>query len=429
MYRIDLNPEEIPKKWYNINADLPYKVPEAKNSEGKNQLKDLKTSFTKEALKQENSKKRYIPIPKEVREAYMEIGRATPITRAKRLEEKLNTPAKIYLKREDLTPTGSHKINSAIPQAYYAKKENIERLTTETGAGQWGTALSLACNMYDIDCTVYMVRGTLAIKKLRENIIRLYGGDLIPSPSTNTDVGSKILKKDPDHPGSLGIAISEAMEEALKYENVKYALGSVLNHVLLHQTIIGQEIATQMEIADREIDTIIGCTGGGSNFGGATFPFMKDKIKGNSDIEFIAAEPASCPTLTKGRYEYDSGDINASAPLLKMYTLGKDFIPPNRHAGGLRYHGMNPQVSLLKKENYIKARALPQNETFEAGVMLSKCEGILPAPETCHALKVAIDEAVKCKETKESKNIVVCYSGHGLLDLAGYEKYLSGELN
>ena len=427
-YKITLDSDEVPKQWYNILADLPTPLPEPKNSEGKNQIADLQNAFTKGALEQEFATDRYISIPQDVRELYMQMGRPSPLFRATRLEKFLNTPAKIYYKREDTSPTGSHKLNSAIPQAYFAKKEGVERLTTETGAGQWGTALSLACNMLDIECTVYMVKVSFNQKPDRKNIMRIYNGNVFASPSENTEIGRKILKENPDHPGSLGVAISEAMEEALINDNVKYSLGSVLNHVMLHQTIIGQELKVQLEKAEEEPDVMIACAGGGSNLAGSLFPFIKDKIDGNSDTEFIAVEPSACPTLTEGSYDYDFGDTNGFTPMLKMFTLGHDFVAPSVHAGGLRYHGMSPIVSLLTKEGYISPRAAHQKDVFDAGITFARCEGIVPAPETTHAIKVAIDEAVKCKETGEEKTIVFNFSGHGMLDLKGYASYFEGTL-
>lgn len=427
-YKITLSAEEVPKYWYNINADLPVPLPEPKNSEGKNQIEDLKKAFTKEALKQEFATDRYIKIPEEVRELYMQMGRPSPLFRAKRLEEKLNTPAKIYYKREDTSPTGSHKLNSAIPQAYFAKKEGVERLTTETGAGQWGTALSLACNLLDLEATVYMVKVSFNQKPDRKNIMQIYDGKVYASPSENTEVGRKILKENPDHPGSLGIAISEAMEEALNNDEVKYTLGSVLNHVMLHQSVIGEELKKQLEIAEEEPDVMIACTGGGSNFAGSLFPFIKDKINGKSDTHFIGVEPSACPTLTEGSYDYDFGDTNGFTPMLKMFTLGHDFVAPSVHAGGLRYHGMSPQVSLLAKEGYFEPRSAHQQDVFNAGITFARSEGIVPAPETTHAIKVGIDEALKAKETGEEKTIVINFSGHGMLDLKGYANYFEGNM-
>ena len=413
MYKIQLSSDDVPTKWYNINADLPVELPAPKNSDGRDQISTLPDIFVGECLNQEFSTDRYISIPKEVREIYQQIGRPTPLYRATKLEEKLNTPAKIYYKREDTSPTGSHKLNSALAQAYYAREQGIERVTTETGAGQWGSALALACSMMGIDCTVYMVRVSYDQKPFRKGVMQLYNSTIHASPSTNTEVGRKVLEETPDTPGSLGIAISEAVEDALSDDNVRYTLGSVLNHVILHQTVIGQEIKTQLEIAEEEPDTMIACVGGGSNFGGAMFPFMKDKIDGNSDTEFIAVEPSACPTLTQGSYDYDFGDNVGFTPLLKMYTLGHEFVAPSVHAGGLRYHGMNTQVSLLTHEGYITPKAVHQRDVFSAGQMFANCEGIIPAPETCHAIAATIDEARRCKETGEEKTIVMNFSGHG----------------
>ncbi len=427
-YKIELSSDEVPKQWYNMLADLPCELPAPKNSEGKDQIAALQLAFTQAGLAQEFATDRYIKIPDEVRNLFMEMGRPTPLVRANRLEEYLNTPAKIFFKREDTSPTGSHKLNSAIPQAYFAKKEGVERLTTETGAGQWGTALSLACKLLDLECTVYMVKVSFNQKPDRKNIMNIYDGTVYASPSENTKVGREILANNPDHPGSLGVAISEAMEEALENDEVKYSLGSVLNHVMLHQTIIGQELKTQLEIAEETPDVMIACAGGGSNFAGSLFPFIKDKIDGNSDTQFIAVEPTACPTLTEGTYDYDFGDSNGFTPMLKMFTLGHDFVAPSVHAGGLRYHGMSPIVSLLTKEGYINPKAVHQRDCFEAGITFARTEGILPAPETTHAIKATIDEALKCKETGEEKTIVMNFSGHGMLDLKGYSSYFEGTL-
>ncbi len=427
-YKITLDSDEVPKNWYNILADLPNPLPLPKNSEGKDQISDLEKAFTKTALKQEFATERYISIPDDVREIYMQIGRPSPLFRATRLEKFLNTPAKIYYKREDTSPTGSHKLNSAIPQAYFAKKEGIERLTTETGAGQWGTALSLACNMLDLDCTVYMVKVSFNQKPDRKNIMNIYDSQVFASPSSNTEIGRKILSDNPDHPGSLGVAISEAMEEALLNDGVKYSLGSVLNHVMLHQTLIGQELKIQLEKAEETPDVMIACAGGGSNLAGSFFPLLKDKLDGNSETEFIAVEPSACPTLTEGNYEYDFGDINGFTPMLKMFTLGHEFVAPSVHAGGLRYHGMSPIVSLLTKDGFITPTSVHQKDVFEAGITFARNEGIVPAPETTHAIKVAIDEALKCKQTGEEKTIVFNFSGHGMLDLKGYASYFEGTM-
>ena len=428
MYKITLDEKDIPKKWYNISADLPVPLPEYKDSEEGGNLANLPKIFSKGVLEQEMSRERWIKIPKEVRKVYKMIGRPSPLFRATGLEDMLDTPAKIYYKREDYSPTGSHKLNTAIAQAYYAKQDGAEKLTTETGAGQWGTALSLACSMLDMECKVYMVKVSFNQKPFRKTIMQLYGGNVVPSPSPETEFGRKILADDPNHPGSLGIAISEAMEEALENDNAYYALGSVLNHVLLHQTVIGLETKKQLEIAGESPDVMIGCVGGGSNFGGAIFPFIKDQIDGKIDCKFLAAEPKSCPTLTQGDYCYDFGDTAGMTPRMKMYTLGHDFVPPSVHAGGLRYHGMAPQVALLVKEKLVEGRTVSQNDVFKSGVTFAKAEGVVPAPETCHAIKVAIDEAKACKETGEEKTIVVSFSGHGMLDLQGYDDYLSGIL-
>ncbi len=428
MYKITLNEKDTPKKWYNIAADLPVEFPEYSQTDEGKQLENLPKIFSKGVLGQELSTDRWIEIPKLVRNVYKQIGRPSPLFRAKGLEAHLDTPAKIFYKREDMSPTGSHKLNTAIAQAYYAKEDGAERLTTETGAGQWGTALSLACSLLDMDCTVYMVKISFKQKPYRKTIMHLYNGEILPSPSDRTEFGKKILKEDPQHPGSLGIAISEAIEDALSDEKVYYSLGSVLNHVMLHQTIIGQEIQMQMNKIDATPDVMIGCVGGGSNFAGSTFPFIKDKLSGDLDCEFIAVEPSSCPTLTKGEYKYDFGDTAGLTPLIKMYTLGHDFIPPSVHAGGLRYHGMSPLVALLTHEKIIEPRSVSQTSVFESNKLFAQTEGVVPAPETGHAVKVGIDEAIKCRKTGEEKNIVINFSGHGLLDLQGYDDFLEGKI-
>ena len=429
MYSVKLTEKEIPKKWYNIAADLPVEFPPYDQTEEGKQLENLPKIFSKGVLEQELSTERYIDIPKEVRDIYKQIGRPSPLVRAKALEAHLDTPAKIFYKREDTSPTGSHKLNTAIAQAYYAKQDGIERLTTETGAGQWGTALSLACKLMDMDCTVYMVRVSFDQKPYRKTIMELYDGEILPSPSDKTEFGRKILKENPNHPGTLGVAISEAIEDALNDEKVNYSLGSVLNHVMLHQTVIGQETQKQLEIFDESPDVMIGCVGGGSNFAGSAFPFIKDHLDEKIDCKFIAVEPSHCPTLTKGDYCYDFGDTAGLTPLIKMYSMGHDFIPPSDHAGGLRYHGMSPLVALLVHEGIVEARSVEQNDIFKSGVTFARTEGIVPAPETCHAVKVGIDEALECKKTGEEKNIVINFSGHGLLDLTGYGDYLEGKLD
>jgi tryptophan synthase beta chain len=428
MQRVTLPAKAIPKKWYNLAADLPVEFPEYSQTEEGKQLENLPKIFSRGVLEQELSQKRYIKIPKKVRKIYKKIGRPSPLYRAKGLEDHLDTPAKIFYKREDLSPTGSHKLNTAIAQAYYAKKDKAKMLTTETGAGQWGSALSLACNMMDIDCRVYMVRVSFQQKPYRKTVMQLYNGEILPSPSDKTEFGRKILSEDPEHPGSLGIAISEAIEDALQDEKTYYSLGSVLNHVMLHQTVIGLEMKKQLSMIDAEPDVMVGCVGGGSNFAGAVFPFIKDQIDGDINCKFIAAEPNSCPTITQGEYRYDFGDTAGMTPLIKMYTLGHEFVPPAIHTGGLRYHGMSPLVALLAHEKMIEARTVTQTEVFKTGKIFADVEGVIPAPETCHAIKIGMDEAIKCRKEKEEKNIIINFSGHGLLDLQGYDDYLEGNL-
>ncbi len=418
--KILLKEEDIPKNYYNIAADLPFDLdpplhPATKEPVGPD---DMAPIFPMSLIEQEMSPEREIPVPDEVREAYA-IYRPTPLIRATGLEKALKTPAKIYYKYEGISPAGSHKPNTAIPQAYYNKKEGTKKLITETGAGQWGSALAWACSIFGLDCTVYMVRISYDQKPYRKTMINMYGAEIFPSPSDRTETGKKILSEHPDSPGSLGIAISEAMEETLKNEDSKYSLGSVLNHVMLHQTVIGLEAKKQMEIAGAFPDIIIGCHGGGSNFAGIAFPFILDKINGK-DITFIAVEPESCPTLTKGKFEYDFGDNAGFTPLLNMYTLGHDFIPPAMHAGGLRYHGAAPLVSALLKNELISAQALPLDKAFAGARLFTKTEGIVPAPESSHAVQMAIIEAEKAREEGKEKNILFNLSGHGLLDMAAY---------
>jgi tryptophan synthase beta chain len=427
--KVVLNPDELPTKWYNILADLPAPLPPPLHPLTKEPAgpPDLIPLFPVALLQQEMSPERYIPIPEELQEAYRRLGRPSPLYRAKRLEEYLDTPAKIYYKREDLSPTGSHKPNTAIAQAYFAMKEGVERITTETGAGQWGSALSLACALFDIKCRVYMVGVSYDQKPYRRILMQTYGSEVFRSPSNNTEVGRSVLKETPDHPGSLGLAISEAVEDALNDDKIKYSLGSVLNHVLLHQTIVGQEVKKQFEEIGEYPDMMLGCVGGGSNFAGFFYPFVPDKLKGK-DIRFIAVEPKAVPTLTRAPYAYDYGDTGQLAPIVKMYTLGHKFVPPPLHAGGLRYHGDAPTLCLLQKEGILESVAYHQIETFEAGVIFAKTEGLVPAPETNHAIVAVIREAQKCKETGEEKIIAFNYSGHGHFDLKGYEEYLAGNL-
>ncbi|AEA47368.1 TrpB-like pyridoxal phosphate-dependent enzyme [Archaeoglobus veneficus] len=425
--KVILDPEEMPREWYNILPDLPKPLPPPLHPVTKEPIKpsDLEPIFPKELIKQEMSDERWIRIPEEVLEVYR-LWRPTPLIRAKRLEEALKTPAKIYYKYEGVSPPGSHKPNTAVAQAYYNMKEGVERLTTETGAGQWGSALSFATRLFDMKCTVYMVKVSYHQKPYRRILMETWGGEVIPSPSDRTESGRRILEKDPDNTGSLGIAISEAVEDAAKHENTNYSLGSVLNHVLLHQTIIGLEAKKQFELIDEKPDVLIGCVGGGSNFAGFCYPFIKDAEK--EGIRIVAVEPAACPTLTAGEYRYDYGDTVGLTPLLMMYTLGHDFMPPPIHAGGLRYHGDAPTLSLLVAEGVIEAVAVKQIPTFEAGLLFARTEGIVPAPESNHAIRVAIDEALKAKEEGEEKVIAFNLSGHGYFDLAAYDDYLYGRL-
>lgn len=422
--------DDIPKKWYNILPDLPKPLPPPKDPDDPpSRMAYLPKIFPKAILGQEMSADRYIDIPDEVREIYAKIGRPSPLYRATRLEKYLNTPAEIYLKREDLSPTGSHKSNTAIAQAYYAKKEGAERLTTETGAGQWGSALALGCALFDMKCLVFMVRASYEQKPYRRIVMNLYGADVISSPSKETDSGKKILKENPKHPGSLGIAISEAVETAIKHDGTFYSLGSVLNHVMLHQTVIGQEVIKQFEMLDKKPDVMIGCVGGGSNFSGFIFPSVGRKMRKESDgTKFVAVEPTVVPSLTAGEYRYDHGDTARFTPLLMMYTLGYDFVPPPIHAGGLRYHGDSPTLSLLVNEKVVDAKAYDQTEIFAAGQLLARTEGLIAAPETCHALAAAIDEAKEAKKTGEKKVIVYNHSGHGFLDLQGYDDFMGGKI-
>jgi tryptophan synthase beta chain len=376
---------------------------------------------------QEVSQERFIEIPEEVQEVYR-LWRPSPLFRAHRLERALGTPAKIYYKYEGVSPAGSHKPNTAVPQAFYNKAEGVRKLTTETGAGQWGTALAFACSLFDLECEVWQVAASYRQKPYRKAMIETFGGTIHPSPSNLTEAGRAILAADPDSPGSLGIAISEAVEMAAPHADVRYALGSVLNHVLMHQTIIGEEALLQMEMAGDTPDVIIGCTGGGSNFAGLTFPFMREKLAGNIDPVIRAVEPAACPSLTKGVYAYDFGDTAQMTPLMKMHTLGHDFIPDDIHAGGLRYHGMSPLISHIYELGMIEAISIGQTECFDAGVQFARTEGIVPAPEPTHALAATVREALACKESGEEKVLLTALCGHGHLDMAAYERYFSGEM-
>jgi tryptophan synthase beta chain len=384
--------------------------------------------FAKELINQEVSTERFIKIPEEVLEAYRRIPRPTPLYRAKRLEAYLKTPAQIYFKCEHLNSTGSHKLNTALAQAYYNKAQGVERLATETGAGQWGNALALASSLFGLKCRLYMVRVSYNQKPGRRIMAETWGAEIFPSPSNQTKYGRSLLEKDPEHPGTLGIAISEALEDTLSREDTRYCLGSVLNHVLMHQTIIGQEAKKQFEMIDVYPDVIIGCIGGGSNYAGFSFPFMMDKLKGKRSPDFVACEAKSVPHTTRGTYTYDFGDTAQITPLLKMLTLGHEYSCPPIHAGGLRYHGMAPLISYLINKGYMRSVAYDQKEIFEAARILAQIEGIIPAPETAHAIKYAIDEALRCKKTGEKKIIAFNNSGHGLLDLSAYESFLRGEL-
>jgi tryptophan synthase beta chain len=424
-----LGEERIPKQWYNIVADLPT-PPEPALHPGTKQPAgpdDLAPIFAMGLIMQEASAERFHEIPDEVRDIYR-IWRPTPLVRATGLEKALDTPAKIFFKNEGVSPAGSHKSNTAVAQAYYNKQEGNLRIATETGAGQWGSALSMACKMFGIDLTVYMVKVSYQQKPYRRSMMKLWGADVYPSPSEHTQVGRDALAKDPDSQGSLGLAISEAMEDVVTHPGSKYALGSVLNHVLLHQTVIGEEAIEQCRDADAYPDVVIGCVGGGSSFGGIAFPFLREKIAGKTKTRFLAVEPTACPSLTKGRFTYDFGDTAQMTPLLKMYTLGHDFVPAGIHAGGLRYHGMAPLISHVYSLGLLEAVAVRQTKVFEAAVMFANTEGIVPAPESAHAIRAAIDEALKAKQEGVSKNILFNLTGHGLLDLASYDNYLAGKL-
>jgi tryptophan synthase beta chain len=427
--KILLDEKQLPQRWYNIQADLPNPLPPPINPNTQKPISpdDLAPIFPKELIKQEVSQERWIDIPDEVRRILL-LWRPTPLHRARNLEKALKTPARIYYKNESVNGAGSHKPNTAVAQAYFNKKEGVKRLSTETGAGQWGSALSFACRLLGLKCTVYMVKCSYEQKPFRKSLMHVWGAEVFASPTNKTKAGRSILKKMPHTPGSLGIAISEAVEDAATHDDTKYALGSVLNHVMLHQTVIGLETEEQLKLLGEKPDVMIGCVGGGSNFAGLVFPFVKDKIKGKINTRFIAVEPTACPTLTKGPYRYDFGDTAQMTPLLKMYTLGHNFIPQGIHAGGLRYHGMSPLVSILLKEKLIEAVAYAQTEVFKSAVLFSGEEGILPAPETSHAIKAVVDEALRCKEDRREKCIVFNFSGHGNFDLAAYENYLSGKM-
>ena len=429
-YKIYLNESEMPDSWYNVRADMKKKpAPLLNPGTGKPcTAEELSHVFCDELVKQElNETDAYIPIPQEIRDFY-KMYRPSPLVRAYCLEKKLGTPAKIYYKFEGNNTSGSHKLNSAIAQAYYAKKQGLKGVTTETGAGQWGTALSMACSYFDLDCQVYMVKCSYEQKPFRREVIRTYGAKITPSPSNTTEVGRAILKEFPDTNGSLGCAISEAVEAATKQEGYRYVLGSVLNQVLLHQSVIGLETMTALDKYGIKPDVIIGCAGGGSNLGGLISPFMGRKLRGEADYKFIAVEPASCPSLTRGKFAYDFCDTGHVCPLAKMYTLGSEFMPSANHAGGLRYHGMSSILSQLYDDGLMEARAVEQTAVFEAAQQFARIEGILPAPESSHAIKVAIDEALKCKETGEEKTIVFGLTGTGYFDMYAYKAFNDGTM-
>lgn len=429
--RFFLNEKDIPTQWYNIQADMPNKPLPPLHPQTREPLKaeDLYEMFSEECSRQElDQTNAWIDIPDDVLKLYRSY-RSTPLVRATELEKALGTPAHIYFKNESVSPVGSHKLNSALAQVYYCKKEGITNITTETGAGQWGTAVAYASQLFGIDSAVYQVKVSYEQKPYRRSMMQLFGAQVIPSPSMSTRVGKDILTKEPNNQGSLGTAISEAIELAKTTPNCKYVLGSVLNHVALHQTIIGLEAEKQMAMAGEYPDVVIGCFGGGSNFAGISFPFMRHNILGNKHTRFIAAESVSCPKLTKGKFEYDFGDVAGFTPLLPMYTLGHNFMPSNIHAGGLRYHGAGTIVSQLLKDGLMEAVDISQLESFEAGVLFAKTEGIVPAPESCHAIAAAIREARECNHSDEQKVILFNLSGHGFIDMSAYDNYMAGNLS
>jgi tryptophan synthase beta chain len=428
--RFLLNETDLPKFWYNINSDSPVAPAPVLHPGTKEPVTPdfLSVLFPMELIMQEVSSERYIQIPEEVREIY-KLYRPTPLVRARRLEKMLDTPAHIYFKNESVSPVGSHKPNTAIPQAFYNKVAGTKAITTETGAGQWGTALAMACNFFNMDLEVYMVKVSYNQKPYRRIYMQTFGAQVFASPTNRTEYGRSLLAKDPDNNGSLGIAISEAVEVAAKSGGAKkYSLGSVLNHVLLHQTVIGEEALKQMDLAGEYPDVVVGCVGGGSNFGGIAFPFLRQNLKDGQRTRLVAVEPTAAPSITKGAYTFDYGDTAQMAPIVKMYTLGHTFMPAGIHAGGLRYHGMSPAISALCNAGYIKAVAVPQIGTFQAAVMFTKAEGIIPAPESAHAIRVAIDEALDAKAKGEKRVILFNLSGHGHFDMMAYQAYLNGEL-
>ncbi len=424
-----LSSSDVPKAWYNLNADLPEPIPPPLHPATKQPVGpgDLTAIFPENLVMQEVCPDRWVEIPEPVRDVYA-LWRPTPLLRAVRLERALDTPAHIYYKYEGVSPAGSHKPNTAVAQAYYNKVAGTKRLATETGAGQWGSSLALACSLFDLECTVYMVKVSYNQKPYRKMLMHTWGATVYASPSDHTQYGRRVLEQDPDCPGSLGIAISEAIEDTVTSQATKYSLGSVLNHVLLHQTVIGQESIKQMELAGEAPDVIFGCVGGGSNFAGLVFPFIERKLKQGANYRIVAVEPTACPSMTRGEFRYDHGDTAGMTPLLMMETLGHDFMPPSIHAGGLRYHGMAPMVSHAHRLGLIEAIALPQTHVFASAVQFARAEGILPAPESAHAVAAAMDEAKAAREAGQKRVILVGLSGHGMLDLSSYEAYLEGRL-
>ncbi len=426
--KIILNEDQMPRQWLNIipylkNPPSPYLDPETGNPAEPEKMGSI---FAQALLEQEMSVEPWIDIPEPILELYTH-WRPTPLVRAYGLEKAIGTPAKIYYKNESISPSGSHKPNTAVAQAYYNKMEGVKRLTTETGAGQWGSALSFSCQHFDLACTVYMVSASYKQKPYRKSMMQVWGAEVFPSPSDKTEAGRAILAKDPDTTGSLGIAISEAVEDAAKNSDAKYTLGSVLNHVLLHQTVIGLEAKKQFEMVSDSPDVVVGCVGGGSNFAGIAFPYIIDKMNGH-DIEIHAVEPSACPTMTKGKLTYDYGDTAKMTPLMRMHTLGHDFIPPDIHSGGLRYHGVGPLLSCVIEEGWVKPRSVPQTKIFEAAITFAKAEGIIPAPEASHAISAAIEEGIRAKEEGKEKTILFNFCGHGHFDMLAYDSYLQGKL-
>jgi tryptophan synthase beta chain len=427
--RFDLTQNDIPTNWYNLLADFPEPLPPPLHPGTKEPMPPaaLEAIFPKNLIAQEISSERWIEVPKEVRAIYA-LWRPTPLLRAVRFEQALKTPAHIYYKYEGASPAGSHKVNTSVPQAFFNKQAGTKRLATETGAGQWGSSLAFACSLFGLECNVYMVKVSYDQKPYRRMLMHTWGATVHASPSNQTEYGRKLLLEDPHCPGSLGIAISEAIEDTVTHPNTKYSLGSVLNHVCLHQTVIGQESLKQMELAGEEPDVVFGCCGGGSNFAGLAFPFLHHKIKHGKKYRVVGVEPSACPSLTKGELRYDFGDTAEMTPLMMMYTLGHKFMPPSIHAGGLRYHGMSPMVSHALKLGLIEAQAYHQTKVFEAGTQFARTEGIVPAPESAHAIAAVADEAIKARESGEKKVLLFNLSGHGLLDLSAYESYLHGKM-